>query len=47
VDRYNPDLWTDEFLLSQPACQAEIQTDLFYDYRTNGELLPQMASMDA
>ena len=30
-----PDLWTDEFaFLSKPG-QAEIQSDLFYDYRTN------------
>jgi pimeloyl-ACP methyl ester carboxylesterase len=37
VERYNPDLWTDEFyFLSQPG-QAEIQSDLFYDYRTNVE----------
>ena len=37
VDRYDPDLWTDEFaFLSQPG-QAEIQTDLFYDYRHNVE----------
>ncbi len=35
IDRYDPDLWTDEFaFLSQPG-QADIQTDLFYDYRTN------------
>jgi pimeloyl-ACP methyl ester carboxylesterase len=35
VDRYDPDLWTDEFaFLSQPG-QADIQTELFYDYRTN------------
>jgi pimeloyl-ACP methyl ester carboxylesterase len=35
VERYEPDLWTDEFaFLSQPG-QAEIQSDLFYDYRTN------------
>jgi pimeloyl-ACP methyl ester carboxylesterase len=35
VARYDPDLWTDEFaFLSQPA-QADIQSDLFYDYRTN------------
>jgi pimeloyl-ACP methyl ester carboxylesterase len=33
--RYDPDLWTDEFaFLSQPG-QADIQSDLFYDYRTN------------
>jgi len=37
VERYNPDLWTDEFaFLSQPG-QADIQSDLFYDYRTNVE----------
>jgi pimeloyl-ACP methyl ester carboxylesterase len=35
VELYNPDLWSDEFaFLSQPR-QAEIQSDLFYDYRTN------------
>jgi hypothetical protein len=35
VDRYHPDLWTDEFaFLSQPG-QADIQSDLSYDYRTN------------
>ena len=34
-ERYDPDLWTDEFaFLSRPG-QAEIQSDLFYDYRTN------------
>jgi pimeloyl-ACP methyl ester carboxylesterase len=40
VDRYDPDLWTDEFaFLNQPG-QLEIQTDLFYDYRTNVEAYP-------
>jgi pimeloyl-ACP methyl ester carboxylesterase len=35
IERYDPDLWTDEFyFLNQPG-QAEIQSDLFYDYRTN------------
>ncbi len=35
IDRYNPDLWADEFaFLSQPH-QVDIQSDLFYDYRTN------------
>jgi pimeloyl-ACP methyl ester carboxylesterase len=34
-ERYDPDLWTDEFaFLSQPG-QLQIQSDLFYDYRTN------------
>jgi pimeloyl-ACP methyl ester carboxylesterase len=41
VERYNPDLWTDEFaFLSQPG-QADIQSDLFYDYRTNVEAYPK------
>jgi pimeloyl-ACP methyl ester carboxylesterase len=40
VERYDPDLWTDEFaFLSQPV-QAQIQSDLFYDYRTNVEAYP-------
>jgi pimeloyl-ACP methyl ester carboxylesterase len=35
VESYDPDLWTDEFaFLSRPG-QQDIQTDLFYDYRTN------------
>ena len=41
VERYDPDLWTDEFaFLTQPG-QADIQTDLFYDYRTNVESYPK------
>jgi pimeloyl-ACP methyl ester carboxylesterase len=41
VERHNPDLWTDEFyFLSQPV-QAEIQSDLFYDYRTNVDAYPK------
>jgi len=40
-ERYDPDLWTDEFaFLSQPG-QGDIQSDLFYDYRTNVEAYPQ------
>lgn len=40
VERYDPDLWTDEFaFLSQPG-QADIQTDLFYDYRNNVAAYP-------
>src|ERR1700722_15680445 len=35
VERYDPDLWTDEFaFLNQPG-QAQIQSDVLYDYRTN------------
>ena len=41
VQRYDPDLWTDEFrFLSQPE-QAQIQSDLFYDYRTNVTAYPK------
>jgi pimeloyl-ACP methyl ester carboxylesterase len=41
VERYDPDLWTDEFaFLSQPG-QADIQSDLFYDYRTNVDSYPK------
>jgi pimeloyl-ACP methyl ester carboxylesterase len=41
VERYDPDLWTDEFaFLSQPA-QGDIQSDLFYDYRTNVDSYPK------
>ncbi len=40
-ERYDPDLWTDEFaFLNQPG-QADIQTDLFYDYRTNVAAYPK------
>lgn len=41
VERYDPDLWTDEFaFLSQPG-QGDIQSDLFYDYRKNVEAYPE------
>ncbi len=41
VDRYDPDLWTDEFaFLSQPG-QSQIQSDMFYDYRTNVDAYPK------
>jgi pimeloyl-ACP methyl ester carboxylesterase len=41
AERYNPDLWTDEFyFLNQPG-QADIQSDLFYDYRTNVDSYPK------
>lgn len=35
VERYDPDLWTDEFAFLRQPGQADIQTELFYDYRTN------------
>ncbi len=40
VERYNPDLWTDEFYFLNQTSQAEIQSDLFYDYRTNVDAYP-------
>lgn len=35
VDLYDPDLWTDEYRFLQAPGQVQIQSDLFYDYRTN------------
>jgi pimeloyl-ACP methyl ester carboxylesterase len=40
VERYDPDLWTDEFAFLNQKGQADIQSDLFYDYRTNVEAYP-------
>jgi pimeloyl-ACP methyl ester carboxylesterase len=38
---FDPDLWTDEFaFLSRPG-QSDIQSDLFFDYRTNVESYPK------
>lgn len=39
-ERYDPDLWTDEYYFLKQPGQAEIQSDLFYDYRTNVESYP-------
>jgi pimeloyl-ACP methyl ester carboxylesterase len=40
-ERYDPDAWSDEFaFLSRPG-QADIQADLFYDYRTNVTSYPK------
>ena len=41
VDRYDPDLWTDEYAFLNAPGQAEIQSDLFYDYRTNVDAYPK------
>jgi pimeloyl-ACP methyl ester carboxylesterase len=41
VERYNPDLWTDEFAFLMEPGQADIQSDLFYDYRTNVDAYPK------
>src|SRR5512133_1401053 len=41
IERYDPDLWTDEFYFLNQPNQAEIQSDLFYDYRTNVDAYPK------
>jgi pimeloyl-ACP methyl ester carboxylesterase len=40
VELYDPDLWTDEYAFLNSPGQAQIQADLFYDYRTNVEAYP-------
>jgi pimeloyl-ACP methyl ester carboxylesterase len=41
VGRHDPDLWTDEFYFLNRPGQAEIQSDLFFDYRTNVDSYPK------
>jgi pimeloyl-ACP methyl ester carboxylesterase len=41
IDLYDPDLWTDEYAFLSSPGQAQIQSDLFYDYRTNVEAYPK------
>jgi pimeloyl-ACP methyl ester carboxylesterase len=41
VDLYDPDLWTDEYAFLNSPGQAQIQSDVFYDYRTNVENYPK------
>jgi pimeloyl-ACP methyl ester carboxylesterase len=40
TELYDPDLWTDEYAFLSAPGQAQIQSDLFYDYRTNVEAYP-------
>jgi pimeloyl-ACP methyl ester carboxylesterase len=35
IELYDPDLWTDEYAFLNAPGQVQIQSDLFYDYRTN------------
>src|ERR1700756_1412301 len=35
VELYDPDLWTDEYAFLNGPGQAQIQSDLFFDYRPN------------
>lgn len=39
-ENYDPDLWTDELAFLDRPGQHDIQTDLFYDYRTNVTAYP-------
>ena len=41
VELYDPDLWTDEYAFLNSPGQAQIQSDVFYDYRTNVENYPK------
>jgi pimeloyl-ACP methyl ester carboxylesterase len=41
TELYDPDLWTDEYAFLSAPGQAQIQSDLFYDYRTNVEAYPK------
>ncbi len=41
VELYDPDLWTDEYAFLNSPGQAAIQSDLFYDYRTNVDDYPK------
>ena len=41
IELYDPDLWTDEYAFLNSPGQAQIQTDLFYDYRTNIDAYPK------
>ncbi len=39
-ERLDPDTWTDEFYFLHQPGQADIQTELFYDYQTNVKSYP-------
>ena len=41
VELYDPDLWADEYAFLNAPGQAQIQSDLFYDYRTNVDAYPK------
>jgi pimeloyl-ACP methyl ester carboxylesterase len=40
-EKYDPDLWMDEYAFLNNPGEADIQSDLFYDYRTNVDAYPQ------
>src|SRR5450631_2394182 len=41
AELYDPDLWSDEFAFLSAPGQAQIQSDLFFDYRTNVDAYPK------
>jgi pimeloyl-ACP methyl ester carboxylesterase len=41
IELYDPDLWSDEYAFLNTPGQAQIQTDLFYNYRTNVAAYPK------
>ncbi len=41
IELYDPDLWTDEYAFLNAPGQAQIQSDLFFDYRTNVDAYPK------
>jgi pimeloyl-ACP methyl ester carboxylesterase len=41
VELYDPDLWSDEYAFLKAPEQVQIQSDLFYDYRTNVAAYPK------
>jgi pimeloyl-ACP methyl ester carboxylesterase len=41
IELYDPDLWTDEYAFLNAPGQVQIQSDLFYDYRTNVDAYPK------
>jgi len=41
IELYDPDLWNDEYAFLNAPGQAQIQSDLFYDYRTNVDGYPK------
>lgn len=41
IERYDPDLWTDEFAFLGRPGQSDIQTELFYDYCNNVAAYPR------
>ncbi|MGH9475326.1 MAG: alpha/beta fold hydrolase [Terriglobales bacterium] len=41
TELYDPDLWTDEYAFLNAPGQAQIQSDLFYDYRANVAAYPR------